>query len=100
MVNSVWGLVKGFRRGWCLNSSALSVRCGEGAGLSWWGGVFVITDFVQGSWLVMIIKGRLTFSLFHYCFKIPIDSVPLKVISPSPPSPQYPTAIKWRNSFP
>lgn len=99
VVNSVWGLVKGFRRGQCLNSSALSMRGGEGASLYLWGGVFFYY-FVQGSWLVMIIKSRLTFSLFHYCFKISIDSVPLKVISPLPPSPQYPTAIKWRNSFP
>ena len=46
----------------------------------------------------MMIKSRLTFSLFH-CFKISIDSVPLKVISPSPPSPQYPTAVKWNGEM-
>lgn len=30
MVNSVWGQVKGFRNGWCLNSSALSKSGGGG----------------------------------------------------------------------
>ena len=58
-----------------------------------------ITDFLQSWWLMMMIKSRLIFSLFHYCFKISIDSVPLKVISPSPPSPQYPTAVKWNGEM-
>lgn len=48
MVNSVWGQVKGFRRGWCLNSSALSMS-GGGGGLVCLGGeeYFLLLTFFR-----------------------------------------------------